>query len=258
MLIRRNQANLFIPPNIGTLVGAKPLFSPDDVSGLIVWCAARLETGYVDDDPVGTWTDQSGNNLHAGASGTTRPLYKTNVLNGLAVLRFDADDYMSIGSINLTGTDAVSVFGVYSAPSGGDRVFYEFSDNVNSYTDSFLCYRTAGNAPTALVKGDVGYCTTTSARTLTTTHRIVTYVFDKSLSSNESAVYVDSVGGAACATNNTNAFGTRTSFIAARGGASLFLNGDIAEFLFYNRAVTAGERGQIETYLSSLYGITLA
>ncbi len=72
---------------------------PSDIAGLVLWLKADAITGLSDGDPITTWVDQSGEGNDATATGTTRPSYQTNELNGLPVARFDGvSDVMQIGS----------------------------------------------------------------------------------------------------------------------------------------------------------------
>lgn len=66
--------------------------SPADVPGLAGWWKADA-LGLANGTAVSSWTDSSGNaqNL-VQASGTLQPVFTTNVLNGLPVLRFDGTD----------------------------------------------------------------------------------------------------------------------------------------------------------------------
>ena len=62
----------------------------------MVWLRADAITGLNDTDPVATWPDSSGNSNDA-TQGTAadRPLYRTNIVNGLPIVRFDgANDFL--------------------------------------------------------------------------------------------------------------------------------------------------------------------
>src|SRR5439155_17313853 len=84
-----------------------PPFSPAEIGGLKLWLKADA-LALNNNDPVSTWTDSSGNGNSPTSSGTKRPTYKTNVLNGKPVVRFDGiDDHL----------DKTFVTGLISQPS---------------------------------------------------------------------------------------------------------------------------------------------
>lgn len=93
-------------------------FSPSDISGLKIWLKADAGAGSSDNDPVATWTDQSGgsHNFTQATSGK-RPLYKVGIRNGLPVVRFDESQ-----SSELDGGDLSALFStgasVFAAVSG--------------------------------------------------------------------------------------------------------------------------------------------
>lgn len=105
---------LFVPATFGILVksrAASPIFfgqngvsasAPADfdptIYGLTTqgWWAARLESGLVDNDPIASLTDNSGNGRTV-SQGTSswRPTYKTGVSGvSLPVAYFDGGDYL--------------------------------------------------------------------------------------------------------------------------------------------------------------------
>ena len=68
---------------------------PSAVSGLVGWWEADAIVGLNDGDPVATWPDQA-SSPHDFTESTNKPTYKTNIVNGLPVVRFDAtNDVMS-------------------------------------------------------------------------------------------------------------------------------------------------------------------
>jgi hypothetical protein len=68
-----------------------------NIANLERWIEPSLES-YSDDDLVGQLTDWSGKGKHLTASGSDRGVFKTNIVNGLAVLRLDGTRrYASIG-----------------------------------------------------------------------------------------------------------------------------------------------------------------
>jgi len=61
---------------------------PDQVAGLYRWWAADKETAYTDGSPVTHLSNQSGTSVPQ-MLGQQPAIYRTNILNGLPVLRFD-------------------------------------------------------------------------------------------------------------------------------------------------------------------------
>lgn len=82
----------------------RPAFSPAFISNLKIWLQANQITGLNDGDAVTTWSDSSGNGYNATQStGSLKPLYKTNIKNGLPVVRFDGtDDFLEGTSLTMS------------------------------------------------------------------------------------------------------------------------------------------------------------
>lgn len=73
-------------------------------AGATVALDARFLSGFADGDAVGTWTGRGGSS--PTASGSNRPTYKTNILNGQPVVRFDGvNDVMTDGGVSGSASD---------------------------------------------------------------------------------------------------------------------------------------------------------
>jgi len=71
-------------------------YTPDKTPGLQLWLDAAAITGLVDGDAVSSWPDLSANGYHATQTDAAKkPTYKTNILNGKAVVRFDGGDFLA-------------------------------------------------------------------------------------------------------------------------------------------------------------------
>jgi hypothetical protein len=69
-------------------------FNPDDVSGLIRWYKADA-LSLSDGDPVSSWPSSTGTDSMQQATSGLQPLFKTPIVNGKPVVRFDGvNDYM--------------------------------------------------------------------------------------------------------------------------------------------------------------------
>ncbi len=104
---------------------APPVWSPADLPSLVAWYKAD-QISLSDGDPVAQWDDLSGNTRHlVQATGAAKPTYKTAIVNGLPVVRFDGvDDYLrhTAGGDFVTGTTlTVAVVHVRRAIVGNSR-----------------------------------------------------------------------------------------------------------------------------------------
>lgn len=234
-------------------------------SGMVLWLDASQES-FANDDLVATWTDRSAAGNHATAAGTARPTFKTNILcpnnagtGTLPVMRFDGStDGMVTPAINLTGTSAVTIMLVASAGAGvgANKIFVEASPDESAVQTAFVLFRNTSSKMISGVRGNVGFNQATSVANLTTTAGLVASILDKSAAAaGEARQRLNGTEATAGASNNTNAFGNHALYIGARNQASLFLDGDIAEILIWNRALTLAEFRRAESYLGTKYGV---
>lgn len=233
-------------------------FSPSDVTGLKLWFKADDgPDDPVDGQPVTTWTDKSSSGLNATGSSTARPIYKTSIINGKPVVRFDgSNDILETAALDLSATDKVTVFVVASASAGSNGVFLEMSTTIDSQTDSFLLWRPASNKGAVALRGNIGVSDWTTTSNLTTTPFRLTGFYDKSLSSGEAYAHVNGSldGSIGNNSNNSGNFGNRAIYIGSRFGAVAPLAGDIAEIIVYSGIISGADLTAINSYLSTKYG----
>jgi hypothetical protein len=102
---------------VALLLARKRRFLPTQIPGLVAWFdassgmfqdSAGTTPAAADADPVGKWTDQSGQGNHA-TQGTTgnKPQLKLAIQNGKPTVRFTTDDYLNANGIatTFTGSD---------------------------------------------------------------------------------------------------------------------------------------------------------
>ena len=90
--------------------GGGVAFSPDQISGLVLWCEADNITGVSDTAQFTPWPDISGSShdLAQVANADYRPTYHLNVQNGLPIVRFDGiSQFMRV---NYTQSQPLTVF----------------------------------------------------------------------------------------------------------------------------------------------------
>lgn len=110
--------------NIAVVKNLSDEFSPAGISNLAVWLEADSISGS-NDDPIGTWSDLSGNANHfVSEDNARRPLLKTSSINGHKTLLFDNSDDSLVSSY-VIGQKAYSVFIVakaYNTTSGYHKI----------------------------------------------------------------------------------------------------------------------------------------
>lgn len=85
-------------------------FLPTQIAGCTLWLAADRITGLDDNDRLAQWDDLSGSGYHfSQATADYQPLYKTGVVNGLPVLRFDGSND-DLGASGLDPGSDVTLF----------------------------------------------------------------------------------------------------------------------------------------------------
>ena len=85
---------------------------PGGVTGLALWLDASKLTGLSDGATVTTWTDMSGLGNNATTSAGT-PIYKTGILNGQPVVRFDgSSSKMTLADLSSSFPTAACIFAV--------------------------------------------------------------------------------------------------------------------------------------------------
>ncbi len=206
---------------------------PNTITGLQLWLQADAITGLNDADPVASWTDSSGNS-HPGTQATAgfKPLYKTGILNGLPIVRFDnTDDRMTTG---LTVSGAVTAFVVYASNGSGRRVL-DASNNwlIGPYSGSYNFYNNSfASNLMATVTGQFVVFTYRCNASTTTEHWI------------NGVLRASVAAGVAPGT-----IGLGQAFNGEKADS------DVAEVIIYNAAVSETDRKLVEAYLQQKWGL---
>lgn len=201
-------------------------FSPADVAGLTLWLKADAITGKVDNDIITNWDDSSAaNNDAVQGTGSREPIYKTNIVNGKPVLRFDGtNDFLSTPSLTSRTGFVVcnhadgATFSTYRRVIHPETGFQWYGDSgTGNYANSGMTtFRVNGVA-------------TVSAGTLSA-FRVVMWE-------------------ASSPTTDVHGIGAIASIVGQ------LLLGDIAEVIFYSGTITSGERDSVEAYLTAKYAL---
>jgi hypothetical protein len=208
-------------------------------SGLTVWLKADA-LSLSDNDPVATWTDSSGSgNDFAQATSGFRPTYKTGILNGKAVVRFDgSDDVLTHAALGLSAATVFVVFTandsdyvVLSTDNGVNNGYWRWTGDGNGYFDLYRASR-INTYPSTMPTAASQYLTLISSAS--------TY-----------EVFRGGVGDGAQAAS----FADGALSLGQRADGTVQFAGDVAEVIIFNRAVNSTERGDVESYLATKYGL---
>lgn len=234
---------------------------PTSVAGLTGWWDADQlvysdagTTPAVNNDPVYRWTARAGSpggNLDQTTLGN-RPTYKTAIVNGHNVLRFDnSNDYVQGAAIsNFLTNSAKTIFTVHyhSTGAGIGTLIGDGSGKIAFYVNN-----TGGDL--IFANDDGGVDTATNTAQSTTTWTIGTGLHSSgNIYCGVSDTRTASMNSAA--SGNTNLM-TGILLVGVQAGVINPFGGDIAAVLTFNVALNETDRQTVERYLAWLYNISI-
>jgi hypothetical protein len=234
-----------------TMRGGVSSFTPLSLSPVLwldatqtLYTTAAGSTPAVDDgDPVGRWPDQSGNGNHVlQATSGKRPTIINAVQNGKRVVRFDGvDDCLARTPLGVTVAQPFTLFVVAAVTGAGAVQFICDNDSVSEVA----FYRQTGNSLRFYAGVDLVFIGAVFPMPAT----LLTAVANGAISAIFRNGSQDAAGYA-----GSNAL-TGLVLGAAYTRTSLFLDGDILEFLLYGNGLSTPNRQAVETYLKAKWGI---
>jgi hypothetical protein len=231
-------------------------FNPRSISGLALWLDAADDAQVVTDVGITTWRDKSGNGRNATqGSGTKQPI-RTNTINGKKVLTFQGgDDTMSVANVaDFNATSQTIIVVTRQTAAANQALFYKATGN--SVNGVQMKFRT-GTTFWLYQKNDNGGETLSSNANTNTNTNVYTAV----LQPTAQAGFVNGsapTSGLATGTLTTAYDDTGPIWIGSRRDVGEYLAGDVCEILHWPRALSTAERQQVERYLGTKWGITVA
>ena len=237
-------------------------FSPLSLSP-VLWLDASQLTGLSDGAAIATWTDASvnGRNAMQGTAGV-QPIYKTAILNGKPVARFDGGDWLDVATVTALGiadlTTGHTIIAVYktAASSGNPFVGSNFNSAAGTNVIGF-----AATQITNLRGGSVS--THLATATQDTNWHIGTHWYSGGGPVKTFNGWRDKVSLTLNPSNGT--FGDTSTFESTQawrlgrwGDLAIYFSGDIAEIIMFATALSTANRQAVEAYLSAKYSIALA
>jgi hypothetical protein len=237
-------------------------FVPTDISGLRLWLDATTglfdaTTGgsavTTDASEVARWEDQSGNAYHV-TQGTSanRPVLKTSILNGKNVLRFDgSNDLLSNGSnFAISGGSNRSVFTVFNRATTALSIIVGWGDTGP----------TAGASSQYSSEYFLRFTSTTKG--YTNQSGIDDWIIWSVIGNGDTLADYDAFfNGGSVATpnstlnNSTTINTTANPLYIGRGPATGSANGDLAELLIYDSALSTSDREAVRDYLNAKWAV---
>jgi len=214
-----------------------------------VWYDADQITGLSDSDPVATWPDAGphGDDVTQGTA-AKRPLYKTGILNGKPVVRFDGNDDYLQGAFTNAGatTQPLTIFAVaqLNAALVNDDNAYVICDGVNSGTRSQL-YKTEAPDPDAWALYSGAVLTDGAADA---DWNIWAALFNGA----SSELWIDGVSVASGDAGAQAMSGLTIGTSYACSG--VYWSGDIAEIIVYDANLSDIDKNEVGNYLATKYG----
>ncbi len=215
--------------------------SPTDVAGLKAWYKADA-LGLSDGDPVNTWTDSSGNGNDAPKAGTA-PVFKTGIIGGKPVVRFNSTGYFGKG---FTLDQPDTVFVVTYSPSNCEGCTQ--IDGATTLTNTF--YQSPNTDPPPGFNPYSGGFGTHVSVTWSVPN-VISFAWNgaSSLASvNGTITYVTMPGSMPSPNGMT---------IGAWANGSGNMTGDVAEVYVYDSVLSTSTRQAQEDCLGAKYGITI-
>lgn len=234
----------------GTVSGGA-ITDPSDLDDIWEWWEPSRES-FADNDPIGTLTGQlaPGTGHNWTMTGGSRPTFKTAILNGHAIARFDGTDDRMI-SVNPTALTAIHMFAVIKI------------DNDPPASNKNGLWSFSGAADTEYPKLDV----TTNIRSADFRGNAVD--FSKSgISLNNwrvievvstSSEWTFSLDGTQIGSAGANFSHQTASFIrlgSANPFDNTFLDGDLAGMYIFTAKLSSGDRTLMIDYLNDRFALS--
>lgn len=240
--------------------GSTTGFGPSQVSNLV----AHYDAGTLslaNGAAVTTWTDLTGSHDATQSTVGFKPTYVTGVVQGRPVVRFDGTDDVLASTQFAIASHTASMFSVAAISSkAATRGLASFA-GITQANRIYSEYHLGSDLMRVGGTGNVGAAIDTHPTPTLGRFYLIAQTFDADLATAESKTWRDGTAGTlAIDSNNASAaLGTEVIGLGNNNGTiGQFWFGDIAEVIFYDKALSTSERQAVQTYLGNKYGITVS
>jgi hypothetical protein len=209
---------------------------------------------------VTDWFDMSNqDNAATQTTGADQPTLVTNAVNGMPAVSFDgASDSMQLPSGFSNFAAGASIFVVYKPTAvTADARIIEFGNRTTPAPGSPRDMIYVSEPNNTDLKFTAYNATTSSSLTATSAVTLNSYQLSEVVHSGagSATIYTTGVQSAQGSVSNINTTTRTNNFVGRDFGATLFFQGEIAEIIVYNSAISAANRAKVEAYLFARYGL---
>lgn len=227
-----------------------------DIPGLIAYYTASSGVTYDENNVVSQWNDQSNNNNHAVASVNARPTYSASAIYNQPAIEFNgAGQVLSAINSPPSALPAVSAFIVYKRNGNGSGNDWMFM-TTNITISVGLSVEANGG-----VFRMTGFVNGSDFNGQHITNDLDPHLAGMVISGSSTYTYLDGVESSnigsipvSTSVNQLHIGGYPGGYGSPAGPNGEFFNGQIAELILFNRALTTAERLRIETAIQQQYG----
>jgi hypothetical protein len=221
-------------------------------NGLMLWLKA--DTGVtLTSNKVSSWSDQSGSgNTATQTVAANRPTVVASAINGLPAVKFASatSQFLKLPAGMANFSSGASIFAIVS-PTTFPTAARILDFGNGSASDNLLIQEPSSNAAALYTYNGSSPTSVTGSSALTANQYQLLEAVD---GSGTATLYTNAVQQAQnTSMNSLNNITRANNFIGQASAGGSYFNGEIAEILVYNRAVTASEKASIEGYLLSRY-----
>lgn len=218
-------------------------FTP--AAGNVLWLKADSLV-LSDNDPVEIWEDDSGlgNDVNQATAGN-RPTFKTNIVNGMPVVRGDGDDWLAHSGVVTSSEQHTIMIVVKVSGTNSAAPFY----NGDTSGDGWGFFQSSGGDRGVLFGGSV---LKTDGAPSATDFEIQTHTWNGSTST----LWVDGVEQVLTDPSFAPIAPSGDTLVMGLAGTNQW-NGDVAEILVWDNVISTPAKDEAEAYLALKYGITI-
>lgn len=225
----------------------------------VIWLDVSRETKFVNNNPVDTLTDWSGNgnNFYYVNDVNQRPLYRTQLLHDKPVIRFDGNnDRLRSPSISALNNRANVSWFIVCRTENASSTRIVIRSNYASNNSQWGTYHNTTNF-VSHTRDSAGVAKSLTRAVTTTGFHIFSGIVDsvnKKISGSFDGFSLGNVSGAngVPTTHNSTWLGCNST------GGTYFWLGSIAEVIAYNTNLNTAEQKIIENYLAAKYNISIS